>query len=51
VYKSCRIAFRKTSFQTAWKNGKIIEERRHQVKDDVIVDFKEKFWDPSKLEA
>ncbi len=30
---------------------KLLKKEGIGVKDDVIVDFKEKFWDPSKIEA
>ena len=33
------------------KMEKLLRKEGIRVKDDVIVDFKEKFWDPSKLEA
>jgi methylated-DNA-protein-cysteine methyltransferase related protein len=41
----------KHHFKPPGKMEKLLKKEGILVKDDVIVDFKEKFWDPSKLEA
>ena len=41
----------KHHFRPPGKMEKLLKKEGIRVKDDVIVDFKEKFWDPSKLEA
>ena len=41
----------KHHFKPPGKMEKLLKKEGIRVKDDVIVDFKEKFWDPSKLEA
>jgi methylated-DNA-protein-cysteine methyltransferase-like protein len=41
----------KHHFRPPGKMEKLLRKEGIRVKDDVIVDFKEKFWDPSKLEA
>jgi methylated-DNA-protein-cysteine methyltransferase-like protein len=41
----------KHHFKPPGKMEKLLKKEGVLVKDDVIVDFKEKFWDPSKLEA
>src|SRR3984885_629738 len=41
----------KHHFKPPGKMEKLLKKEGVLVKDDVIIDFKEKFWDPSKLEA
>ncbi len=41
----------KHHFKPPGKMEKLLKKEGILVKDDVIIDFKEKFWDPSKLEA
>lgn len=41
----------KHHFKPPGKMEKLLKKEGILVKDDVIVDFKEKFWDPGKLEA
>lgn len=41
----------KHHFRPPGKMEKLLKKEGILVKDDVIVDFKEKFWDPSVLEA
>jgi methylated-DNA-protein-cysteine methyltransferase-like protein len=40
----------KHHFKPPGKMEKLLKKEGILVKDDVIIDFKEKFWDPSKLE-
>ncbi|HEY2349376.1 MAG TPA: MGMT family protein [Puia sp.] len=41
----------KHHFKPPGKMEKLLKKEGIMVKDDVIVNFKEKFWDPSRLEA
>lgn len=41
----------KHHFKPPGKMEKLLKKEGILVKDDMIIDFKEKFWDPSKLEA
>ncbi len=41
----------KHHFKPPGKMERLLKKEGIQVKNDVIVDFKEKFWDPSELEA
>jgi methylated-DNA-protein-cysteine methyltransferase-like protein len=41
----------KHHFKPPDKMEKLLKKEGILVKNDVIIDFKEKFWDPSKLEA
>jgi methylated-DNA-protein-cysteine methyltransferase-like protein len=41
----------KHHFKPPGKMEKLLKKEGILVKDDVIVDFQEKFWDPGKLEA
>ncbi len=41
----------KHHFKPPGKMEKLLKKEGILVKDDVIIDFKEKFWDPSKQEA
>jgi methylated-DNA-protein-cysteine methyltransferase-like protein len=41
----------KHHFKPPGKMEKLLKKEGILVKDDVIVNFKEKFWDPSRLEA
>jgi methylated-DNA-protein-cysteine methyltransferase-like protein len=41
----------KHHFKPPGKMEKLLKKEGVLVKDDVIVNFKEKFWDPGKLEA
>jgi methylated-DNA-protein-cysteine methyltransferase-like protein len=37
----------KHHFETSDHMQQLLEEEGHEIKDDKIVDFKKKFWDPS----